>query len=54
MVTDGVMASAGVASGIDMALSVIESWYGKAVADETARYIECPRTRYSVAALELN
>ncbi len=43
VVDDGVITSAGVASGIDMAFHVVEKLYGKAVADETARYIEYPR-----------
>jgi len=43
VVDDGVVTSAGVAAGIDMALSVVESFHGTAVADETARYIEFPR-----------
>jgi transcriptional regulator GlxA family with amidase domain len=43
VVDDGIVTSAGVAAGIDMALSVVESIHGKAVADETAKYIEFPR-----------
>lgn len=43
VVDDGIVTSAGVAAGIDMALSVVESLHCKAVADETARYIEFPR-----------
>ncbi len=39
----GPITSAGVSAGIDMALSVVESLHGKAVADETARYIEFRR-----------
>ena len=42
-VEDGVITSAGVAAGIDMAFSVVESLFGREVADETARYIEYPR-----------
>ncbi len=42
-VEDGVMTSAGVASGIDMAFHVVEALFGKDVADETARYIEYER-----------
>ena len=42
-VDDGVMTSAGVASGIDMAFHVVEALFGKDVADETARYIEYER-----------
>jgi transcriptional regulator GlxA family with amidase domain len=44
VVEDGIVTSAGVAAGIDMALSVVESLYGQAVADETAKYIEFPRS----------
>jgi transcriptional regulator GlxA family with amidase domain len=40
VVDDGILTSAGVAAGIDMALAVVESLHGKAVADETARYME--------------
>jgi transcriptional regulator GlxA family with amidase domain len=45
VVDDGIITSAGVAAGIDMALHVVESVCGRAVADETARYIEFPRGR---------
>lgn len=43
VVDDGVVTSAGVSAGIDMALAVVESMYGRTVADETAKYIEYPR-----------
>ena len=43
VVDDGVITSAGVASGIDMAFYVVEALFGRAVADETARYIEYRR-----------
>jgi transcriptional regulator GlxA family with amidase domain len=43
VVNDGIVTSAGVAAGIDMALAVVESLHGKAVADETAKYMEFPR-----------
>lgn len=43
VVEDGIVTSAGVAAGIDMALAVVESLHGRDVADETARYIEFPR-----------
>ena len=43
MVDDGIITSAGVASGIDMAFYVVETLFGKAVADETAHYIEYRR-----------
>jgi transcriptional regulator GlxA family with amidase domain len=42
-VEDGVMTSAGVASGIDLAFHVVETLLGREVADETARYIEYER-----------
>jgi len=45
VVEDGIVTSAGVAAGIDMAFSVVESICGPAVADETAHYIEYPRER---------
>ena len=43
VVEDGVITSAGVASGIDMAFLVVERLHGQRVADETARYIEYKR-----------
>ncbi|HSB60124.1 MAG TPA: DJ-1/PfpI family protein, partial [Vicinamibacteria bacterium] len=43
VVDDGVVTSAGVASGIDMSFHVVERLFGKDVADETARYIEYRR-----------
>ena len=43
VVHDGIVTSAGVAAGIDMALAVVESLHGKDVADETAKYLEFPR-----------
>jgi len=42
VVDDGVITSAGVAAGIDMAFHVVERLCGRAVAEETARYIEYP------------
>jgi transcriptional regulator GlxA family with amidase domain len=42
-VDDGVLTSAGVASGMDLALHVVETVFGPEVADETARYIEYRR-----------
>ncbi|HEV8631383.1 MAG TPA: DJ-1/PfpI family protein [Thermoanaerobaculia bacterium] len=42
-VDDGVMTSAGVASGMDLAFHVVETLCGREVADETARYIEYRR-----------
>jgi len=43
VVDDGVISSAGVASGIDMSFYVVEQLHGRAVADETAHYIEYRR-----------
>jgi transcriptional regulator GlxA family with amidase domain len=40
VVDDGVITSAGVASGIDMAFYVVETLFGREVADETAHYVE--------------
>jgi transcriptional regulator GlxA family with amidase domain len=44
VVEDGLFTSAGVSAGIDMAFAVVERLCGREVADETARYIEYPRT----------
>jgi len=43
-VCDGVVTSAGVSAGIDMAFEVVAMRCGPAVADETAQYIEYRRT----------
>jgi transcriptional regulator GlxA family with amidase domain len=43
VVDDGVITSAGVASGIDMAFYVVETLFGREVADETAHYVEYRR-----------
>jgi transcriptional regulator GlxA family with amidase domain len=40
VVSDGVVTSAGVSAGIDMAFSIVERLCGRDVADETAHYIE--------------
>jgi transcriptional regulator GlxA family with amidase domain len=45
VVDDGIVTSAGVSAGIDMALAVVESMCGRAVADETAHYMDYPRVR---------
>ena len=42
-VDDGVITSAGVAAGIDMALYLVEKICGASVAEETAHYIDYPR-----------
>lgn len=47
VVHDGIVTSAGVSAGIDMAFSVVEELCGKEIADETAHYIEYPRPRSS-------
>jgi transcriptional regulator GlxA family with amidase domain len=44
-VDDGVVTSAGVAAGMDMAFHVVETLHGREVADETAHYIEFARRR---------
>lgn len=43
VVDDGIITSAGVASGMDMAFYIVETLFGREVADETARYIEYRR-----------
>ena len=40
VVDDGIVTSAGVSAGIDMALEIVQGMYGRAVADDTARYME--------------
>lgn len=45
VVHDGIISSAGVSAGIDMAFDVVELLHGRDVADETAAYIEYPRAR---------
>ncbi len=47
VVDDGIVTSAGVASGIDMAFYVVETLFGREVAQETAKYIEYPRQERS-------
>jgi transcriptional regulator GlxA family with amidase domain len=42
-VDDGVITSAGVSAGLDMALHIVDRQCGRAVADETAAYIEYRR-----------
>lgn len=42
-VDDGVLTSAGVATGMDLAFHVVETLFGRDVADETARYLEYRR-----------
>ena len=51
VVEDHIVTSAGVSAGIDMALSIIESICGRAVADETAKYIEYPRLSPELSAM---
>ena len=43
VVRDGIITSAGVSAGIDMAFTVVEQLCGRDVADETAHYIEYVR-----------
>jgi transcriptional regulator GlxA family with amidase domain len=51
VVDDGIITSAGVSSGIDMAFYVVEKLCGRAVAEETARYIEYPLSAGSLTGL---
>ncbi len=44
VVRDRVITSAGISAGIDMALDVVEQLHGRAVADDTAHYMEYRRT----------
>ena len=37
---DTIFSSAGVASGIDLSLKVVEKYFGKTVAKNTAKYME--------------
>ena len=43
VVDDGIVTSAGVSAGIDMAFAVVEAMHGRTVADETARYMDYRR-----------
>jgi transcriptional regulator GlxA family with amidase domain len=43
VVDDGVVTSAGISAGIDMAFQVVETLCGREVADETAHYMEYRR-----------
>jgi len=43
VVDDGVITSAGISAGIDMAFYVVEQMFGKEIADETAHYMEYSR-----------
>jgi transcriptional regulator GlxA family with amidase domain len=45
VVQDGVITSAGISAGIDMALAVVELLHGKDVANDTAVYMEYARTK---------
>jgi transcriptional regulator GlxA family with amidase domain len=48
VVHDGVFTSAGVSAGIDMSFAVVEQMCGRAVAAETAHYIEYPWGQHDV------
>jgi transcriptional regulator GlxA family with amidase domain len=48
VVHDGIFTSAGVSAGIDMSFAVVEQVCGRAVAVETAHYIEYPWGRHDV------
>jgi transcriptional regulator GlxA family with amidase domain len=54
VVDDHIITAAGVSAGIDMALNLVESLFGREVADETARYIEYPRCPTAVSAAAAN
>lgn len=43
VVHDGIITSAGISAGIDMALEVVEALHGTSVADDTAHYMEYRR-----------
>jgi transcriptional regulator GlxA family with amidase domain len=43
VVEDGIITSAGVSAGIDMALTLVGNLWGGEVAEDTARYMEYPR-----------
>lgn len=45
VVHDRVITSAGISAGIDMSLDVVERLHGKAVADDTAHYMEYRRSQ---------
>jgi len=45
VVDDGIVTSAGVSAGIDMAFAVVERLCGREIADETAHYIDYRRLR---------
>ena len=47
VVKDGIFTSAGVSAGMDMAFALVEEICGRAVAEETAHYIEYPLNRSS-------
>ena len=49
VVTDGIITSAGVSAGIDMAFQVVTQVCGATIAQETAHYIEYP---YSIPGLK--
>ena len=49
VVHDGVFTSAGVSAGIDMSFAVVEAICGRAVAAETAHYIEYPWGTHDVS-----
>ena len=48
VVHDGIFTSAGVSAGIDMSFAVVEQLCGRAVAAETAHYIEYPWGQHDV------
>ena len=51
VVGDDILTSAGVSAGIDMAFSLVERICGRAIAEETAHYIEYPWPRPGASGL---
>jgi transcriptional regulator GlxA family with amidase domain len=46
-VDDGIITSGGISAGIDMAFYIVETLFGKEVADETAHYMEYRRADFN-------
>ena len=42
---DNIYSSAGISSGIDLSLKIVEKYFGKRVADNTSKYIEYKITK---------
>ncbi|MBK7902535.1 MAG: DJ-1/PfpI family protein [Proteobacteria bacterium] len=52
VVQDGIITSAGISAGIDMALAVVELLHGRDVADDTAAYMEYVRAKSAERTLQ--